>query len=59
MVYQFDTNTNKLTTPVIQGKIPPSRAFTKSVSYKGKIYIFSGLLRQIKIRIHFILVSTY
>jgi hypothetical protein len=40
----FDTNTNKLTTPVIQGKIPPSRGFTNSVSYKGKIYIFSGLI---------------
>jgi hypothetical protein len=47
MVYQFDTNTNKLTTPIIQankGKIPPSRVFTNSVSYKGKIYIFSGLI---------------
>jgi hypothetical protein len=45
LVYQFDTKTNTITTPLIQGKIPPTgRAFMNSVSYKGKIYIFSGLM---------------
>jgi hypothetical protein len=37
-VFQFDTKTNTLTTPLIQGKIP-SYASINSVSYKGKIYI--------------------
>ncbi|RIA79774.1 hypothetical protein C1645_745697 [Glomus cerebriforme] len=42
LVYQFDTKTNAISVPMIQGKTPPKRAFTSSVSYEGKIYIFGG-----------------
>ncbi|CAB4373234.1 unnamed protein product [Rhizophagus irregularis] len=42
LVYRFDTKTNTTSIPIIQGKIPPRRRNTDSVSYGGKIYIFSG-----------------
>src|ERR1043166_3187230 len=42
VVHQFDTKTNTLTKPIIQGKIPSGRRFVNSVSYKVKIYVFSG-----------------
>jgi hypothetical protein len=41
-VHQFDTKTNTLTTPIIQGKMPPIRGIMNSVSYEGKIYMFGG-----------------
>ncbi|GBC04959.1 hypothetical protein RclHR1_05970016 [Rhizophagus clarus] len=40
--YKFDTNTNELSVPVIQGKAPSTRIGMKSVSYEGKIYMFGG-----------------
>jgi hypothetical protein len=40
-IFQLDTKANTLTTPLIQGKIPPDRNLISinSVSYKGKIYV--------------------
>jgi hypothetical protein len=43
-VLQFDTVTNTLTTPIIQGKTPLGRQHVETVSYNGKIYLFSGLV---------------
>jgi N-acetylneuraminic acid mutarotase len=42
LVYQFDTKTNKISVPIIKGKAPPRRGSMSSVSYEGKIYVFSG-----------------
>jgi hypothetical protein len=42
LLYQFDIKTNIVSIPIIQGKIPASRAFMSSVSFEGKIYVFSG-----------------
>ncbi len=42
LVYQFDTKTNTISIPIIQGPTPPRREDMDSVSYGGKIYIFSG-----------------
>src|SRR5688572_8517363 len=44
IVYQFDTKTNTLTTPLIQGNVPPIRGYINTVSYQGKIYVLDGLL---------------
>ncbi|RIA84955.1 hypothetical protein C1645_741948 [Glomus cerebriforme] len=41
-LYKFDTNTNELSVPVIQGNAPPIRKGMRSVSYEGKIYLFGG-----------------
>jgi hypothetical protein len=46
LVYQFDTKTNVLSTPIIQGKTP-NRGFMNSVSYERKIYIFGGQLDEL------------
>ncbi|RIA95403.1 hypothetical protein C1645_734025 [Glomus cerebriforme] len=43
LVYQFDTKTNVLSIPTIQGFAPISRAFMSSVNYGGKIYMFGGI----------------
>ncbi|PKY19024.1 uncharacterized protein OCT59_001274 [Rhizophagus irregularis] len=40
--YRFDTKTNELSVPVIQGKAPPTRVARNSVSYEGKMYLFGG-----------------
>ncbi|RIA79775.1 hypothetical protein C1645_810689 [Glomus cerebriforme] len=42
LVYQFDTKSNTLSVPIIQGITPPRRRDMDSVSYQGKIYMFSG-----------------
>ncbi|RIA95404.1 hypothetical protein C1645_734026 [Glomus cerebriforme] len=42
LVYQFDTKTNAISTPVIQGITPSRRSGVNSVSFGGKIYLFSG-----------------
>jgi hypothetical protein len=42
VVYQLDTKTNTVTTPIIQGTNPPRREDMDSVSYQGKIYMFGG-----------------
>ncbi|PKY55046.1 galactose oxidase [Rhizophagus irregularis] len=42
LLYQFDTKTNIVSIPIIQGKVPTSRAFMSSVNFEGKIYVFSG-----------------
>ena len=42
LVYKFDTRTNAITAPIIQGITPPRRRDTKSISYGGKIYILDG-----------------
>ena len=44
-VYRFDTKTNATSIPIIQGKTPPRRENIDSVSYGGKIYMFSGITR--------------
>ncbi|RGB30666.1 hypothetical protein C1646_793291 [Rhizophagus diaphanus] len=49
LVYRFDTRTNTTSIPIIQGKIPPRRRNTDSVSYGGKIYIFSGMIDGVNI----------
>ncbi|GBC30257.2 hypothetical protein GLOIN_2v1768952 [Rhizophagus irregularis DAOM 181602=DAOM 197198] len=41
-LYRFDTKTNELSVPVIEGKAPQSRIEMNSVSNEGKIYIFGG-----------------
>ncbi|CAI2172053.1 18718_t:CDS:2 [Funneliformis geosporum] len=43
LVYQYDTVSNVLSLPVIEGIDPIKRALTNSVSYEGKIYILGGL----------------
>ncbi|PKY43656.1 galactose oxidase [Rhizophagus irregularis] len=45
IVYQLDTKTNKITTPVILGDFPnrDNLIFMSSVSYKGIIYLFGGV----------------
>ncbi|RIA84950.1 hypothetical protein C1645_831525 [Glomus cerebriforme] len=40
--YEFDTKTNALSIPAIQGIVPPSRKGINSVSLEGKIYMFGG-----------------
>jgi N-acetylneuraminic acid mutarotase len=41
-LYKFDTKTLELSVPLIQGKAPPTFLARRSVSYKGKIYLFGG-----------------
>jgi hypothetical protein len=43
VVYQFDTKTNALIKPIIQGITPPGRNLINAVSYKGKIYVYGGI----------------
>ncbi|RGB30662.1 hypothetical protein C1646_744777 [Rhizophagus diaphanus] len=44
-VYQLDTKTNKIITPIILGDFPSrdNSIFMSSVSYKGIIYLFGGI----------------
>ncbi|RIA95405.1 hypothetical protein C1645_734027 [Glomus cerebriforme] len=42
LVYQFDTKTNVISIPIIQGITPSRRSDVNSVSFGGKIYLFSG-----------------
>ncbi|CAB4415150.1 unnamed protein product [Rhizophagus irregularis] len=44
-VYQLDTKTNKIITPIILGDFPnrDNLIFMSSVSYKGIIYLFGGV----------------
>ncbi|GES78856.1 hypothetical protein GLOIN_2v1878605 [Rhizophagus clarus] len=41
-LYRFDTKTNELSVPVIQGMAPPTRMGMKTINYEGKIYTFGG-----------------
>ncbi|GBC04956.1 hypothetical protein RclHR1_05970013 [Rhizophagus clarus] len=41
-LFKFDTKTLELSTPLIQGKAPPTRVSQKAVSYEGKIYLYGG-----------------
>ncbi|RIA90350.1 hypothetical protein C1645_823485 [Glomus cerebriforme] len=41
-IYRFNTKTNAIDIPVIQGKAPIMRRGVDSVSYEGKIYMFGG-----------------
>ncbi|CAB4415148.1 unnamed protein product [Rhizophagus irregularis] len=50
IVYQLDTKTNKIITPIILGALPirDSLSFMSSVIYEGKIYLFGGGYMDIK-----------
>ncbi|CAB4416564.1 unnamed protein product [Rhizophagus irregularis] len=41
-IYSFNTKTNELSVPIVQGKVPPTRKGISSVIYEGKIYLFGG-----------------
>ncbi|RIA90349.1 hypothetical protein C1645_823484 [Glomus cerebriforme] len=41
-IYRFDTKTNVIDIPEIQGKAPIHRKGVNSISYEGKIYMFGG-----------------
>ncbi|CAB5391161.1 unnamed protein product [Rhizophagus irregularis] len=41
-IYSFNTITNELSVPIVQGKVPPTRKGISSVIYEGKIYLFGG-----------------
>ncbi|CAB4415157.1 unnamed protein product [Rhizophagus irregularis] len=53
LVYQFDTNTNTTSMPIIQGITPPRREDMDTVSYGGKIYIFSGRMEGVNDEIYY------